>query len=207
MQTPADDSGRFEAPWWLTSWAPQAPAGRALDLGAGDGALAAWLVAAGFRVDAVERDLDRWQVLADRVRDDRLRAIQANLLEIPLPPSHYALIVAASIFHFLRPSEFDRLAGDLARALLPGGLLMAEVFTTDDPGWDDLARAGVSRAGPSDFRLDGGAWLHYFRPGELRDAFPDLELLHYEESRRRDPDREAGYYSAATMVARAPLGA
>lgn len=204
MPSPEYPANSDELPWWLTEWLPAVPHGRALDLGAGDGRLAAWLAGAGFEVEAVERDPRQLLALRARAARPRLRAIEADVRAYPLAPGHYDLILAASIFHFLRPGPFARLAANVQTALRPAGVLMAEVFTADDPGCKARQAESADHRSAHTFQHPSEGWIHYFLPGELRAAFPDLDVLHYEESRRLDPSRPAGYYSAATLVAQAP---
>lgn len=199
-----DPTSPDDVPWWLVEWLPPAPPARALDLGAGDGQLAAWLAEAGFEVDAVERDPTRFAALQTMAVNPRLHPTQADVTEFSLASERYDLILAASIFHFLRPESLARLANDLQAALRPEGVLMAEVFTADDPGCKVRQAARSDQRAQHTFRHALEGWIHYFRPGELRAAFPGLQVLHYEESRRLDPSRPAGYYSAATLVAQAP---
>jgi SAM-dependent methyltransferase len=203
MTSRARPTDSDELPWWPLEWLPRPAAGRALDIGAGDGELAAWLAAAGFVVDAVERDPSRLAALKAREANPRLHPICADVTALSLGVNRYRLILAASIFHFLRPEQFERLAVGLQAALQAGGVLMAEVFTSDDPGYeagsvdDPPTEAGTLWHPPE-------GWIHFFAPGELQAAFSELQVLHYEESRRIDPNRPAGYYAAATLVARMP---
>ncbi|MGA9531188.1 MAG: methyltransferase domain-containing protein [Anaerolineales bacterium] len=204
MSTHRIQSDSDELPWWLLEWLPRPVLGRALDVGAGDGRLAIWLAEEGFEVDAIERDPTRFAAVRTWAASPRLHPVCADVTGLSLGAKRYRFILAASIFHFLRPEAFQRLASDLQAALRPEGVLMAEVFTTDDPGYEEMRQDGPPD-GRHTFRHPLEGWIHYFAPGELRAAFAEMQVLHYEESRRLDPTRSAGYYSAATLVARMPL--
>ncbi len=189
----------------LERWAPQAPLGPALDLGAGQGEAARWLAAQGFEVDAVESDPLRFRRLAAGTADGRLHAYLLDLQDFVIQPERYTLILASAVLHFLRPSQLWPLADRLQAGLARGGLLLVEVFTTDDPGCASRRAEGAPEIEPNTFLVpDPVGVIHYFEPGELLRLFPALEVLAYEESRRLDPRAPEGYRSGAQLAARRP---
>jgi hypothetical protein len=86
--------------------------------------------------------------------------------------------------------------------LAPGGLLIASVFTIDDPGMAARREAGEMTVAPATFRLSGGGLIHYFAPGELARLFGCLQVLEYDEARRLDTDGDLR--AGASLVARKP---
>lgn len=150
----------------------------ALDLAAGAGREAVFLALHGFAVEAVDDDpaiLARAEALA--VRHGTRIATRVQDLErraARLPEDRYGLVI---VFRFLhRP-----LLPAIARALAPGGRLVYETF-----------RRGQARHGrPTHprFLLDDG---------ELRRAFPGLEVERYEEP------SPAGGPVTARLLARRP---
>ena len=129
----------------LARWWSVAPRGRALDLGAGSGEAAVWLAGQGFLVDAVEHDREAVTYL-QRARAGRTIVVHpVDLRVFPLEPKTYALVLASAVLHFLRPSELWPLADRLCDCLLPGGLLVAEVLTIDDPEVIGVALGRVLR--------------------------------------------------------------
>ncbi len=188
----------------LERWAPQAPRGPALDLGAGQGEAARWLETQGFEVEAVEADPVRFRRLAAG-GSSRLHAFMLDLQDFVIQPGRYALILASAVLHFLRPSQLWTLADRLQAGLTHGGLLLVEVFTTDDPGCASRRAEGAPEVEPNTFLArEPVGLIHYFEPGELLRLFPALEVLAYEESRRLDPGAPEGYRSGAQLVARRP---
>ena len=187
----------------LARWWHAAPRGRALDLGAGNGEASVWLAQQGFLVDAVELDPEAVSSLR-RARAGRTIVVHpVDLRMFPLEPKTYALVLASAVLHFLRPSELWSLADRLSGCLLPGGLLVAEVLTVDDPEASSLRAAPVQEIEPNTFVVaPPGRLIHFFEPGELRRVFAGLEILDYAEDRRSAPQAEAGYRSGATLVAR-----
>lgn len=194
----------------LEAWIGKVPVGRALDLGAGDGATAAWLAGRGFRVDAVEHDAERFDALRRLTRGMAVHLHPLHIMQFRPTPAAYTLVVASAVLHFFATSDLRLLAERLRRALVEGGFLIAEAFTTDDPGYAILRQENVREIEPNTFDSPPLIGLiHYFEPGELRRLFSGLKPLEYVEERRSDPTSPEGYRSGALLVARrpaAPLG-
>jgi len=126
--------------------------GRALDVACGRGAVARWLAARGFAVDAV--DVSAVGLAAAAADDSDVRWWQRDL-DDGLPAGctgPYDVVVCQ---RFRDPHLYPALVA----ALAPGGLLVITVLSEVD---DE----------PGPFRA---------RPGELRAAFGDLDVLLYRE--------------------------
>ena len=137
-------------------------AGRALDLAAGEGRNAVFLARRGLTVDAIDISavgLAKAQKLA-REHGVEIRTIVADLEHFSLPRETYDVVV---VFNYLQRDLFD----DLEAALRPGGVLVYETYTVahlEIPGAHPMSRAYCLEA------------------GELRSAFPGLEVLEYRET-------------------------
>jgi SAM-dependent methyltransferase len=187
----------------LEKWLNRTSTNRALDLGAGEGKNALWLAAQGFTVDAVEHDPQVYQRLAAACAGAAVTPHHDDVVDFPL--SAYDLIVAQAVLHFLRPTQLWPLADRLVAALLPGAILVAEVFTTDDPGYTALLESNATEIEPNTFEAPAPIGvIHYFAPGELRRIFAPLEVLEYDESRTADPQSEYGFHAGAFLVAQRP---
>jgi SAM-dependent methyltransferase len=184
----------------IAAWAPRTSQGAALDLGAGDGEVSRWLLQEGFSVDAVESDPARFAHLERSLASSRARLVARDIRRHPLPARYYSLVTALAFLHFFHPDELALLARRIVRALAPGGILLASVFTTDDPGFEARRETGEEETAPATFRLTPeGGLIHYFAPGELGRLFQRLEILEADEGRRLSP---TGLRSGATLVAR-----
>jgi tellurite methyltransferase len=106
-----------------------------------------------------------------------VRAIRADVLDTPFPRPPYQVIAN---FSFLERALFER----FEQAVAPGGLLIFETFTRDH----------VEAAGGS---IPAG---HTLDRGELRAAFPALELVDYREA-IVDRDLGPGRKGVASLVA------
>jgi tellurite methyltransferase len=157
---------------------PLLPYGPALDLACGTGRHTLLLAARGQPVTGIDGSAVALEVLEKRARglhrpvrraatlenrhDSRagIFLIQADLERVTLPRQSFALILC---IHYLQRSLF----GEIARALAPGGMLLFETFT----------RAQLEfQGGPNNPE-------YLLEPGELRTAFPSLQLLFYRELR------------------------
>jgi tellurite methyltransferase len=158
---------------------PLLPHGPALDLACGTGRHALLLAARNQPVTAVDGSNVALEILAERARaahlavdlaagpeitaetrPQHIRIVRSDLETAILPEKSFALILC---IHYLQGS----LHPQIERALLPGGTLVFETYT----------RAQLEFAGgPRDpaFLLESG---------ELRSAFPSLELLFHRELR------------------------
>lgn len=116
------------------------PAGRALDLGCGEGGDSAWLAARGWRVTGVDVSdvaLDRARKLAAELDvSDRITFERHDLAE-SFPDGTFDLI-SAQFFH--SPMEFPRarILRTAAEALAPGGVLLVVDHGAAPPWARDL---------------------------------------------------------------------
>ena len=142
--------------------APRASATRplALDLACGSGRNAVYLALHGFDVTAIDILPDALEKTQDLARRSgaRLRVLPMDL-EFPGALDDLEADLVVVVRYLERP-----LFGPIARALRPGGLLVYETFTAD--------QAALGHPRNPRFLL---------QPGELRDAFPALRTLAYQE--------------------------
>lgn len=146
---------------FLESVTPALPRGRALDLAAGSGRDAVWLGLHGWRSEAWDHDpvaLERARALA-RTEGVPLATRVVELEGDPPEDGHGTWDVVVVVRFLHRP-----LLPWIERALAPGGALVYETFRT---GQERYGRPKSAR-----FLLE---------PGELRTAFPGLEVERYEE--------------------------
>jgi SAM-dependent methyltransferase len=136
---------------WVERWTPLIPAGRVLDLAAGSGRHARFLLSKGYEVTAVDRDPQSIP---------GARVVQADLEDgspWPLPGERFEGVVVTNYLH--RP-----LFARILESLAPGGVLIYETFML-----------GNERFG----RPSNPAFL--LRPGELLEAFGVLRTQGFEE--------------------------
>jgi SAM-dependent methyltransferase len=151
--------------------------GRALDLGCGTGRNALWLSEQGWRVTAVDGAPSAIQALLVRAAERHL-IIDTSVADLE---KHQLKIVAAVwdlivISYYLQRNLF----APAKRGLVPGGILLAIVHTTE-PGEKPTS--------------------HRLLPGKLKNYFRGWQILHYYEGRSLDAAHKR---RVAEIVARKP---
>ena len=163
----------------LTELWPLLPAGAALDLACGRGRNAIFLAEHGRHVTAVDWSGAALDILEERAKalkipvrrisriDEAKQVTRAgiDLLEtdletVVLPANRYSLILCV---RYLQRSLFPQ----ICRALKPGGMLLFETYT----------KAQLDFSGGPRYPA------HLLNTGELRRAFPELEVVFYRELR------------------------
>lgn len=165
----------------VVTFAPTAPRGRALDLGAGAGRESLYLSDLGFEVDAV----DDWRVgyvspeesgfvalkAVAAERSARINMLSLDLRHFEMQSQRYTLILALYSLQYCSPQEFVDLAARMERALAPGGRLIMAIITRTVAGPSTLPAEAV-RAREPDFSPA--------TPEELSAYFPMLRDRHLE---------------------------
>lgn len=108
-----------------------------IDVGAGRSTLVDDLLARGFN-DLTLLDIAEPALAESRTRlgDDaaRVRWVVADVLDAPLPDSHFDVWHDRAVFHFLtEPAQRARYLRQLLRALRPGGHAVVATFAEDGP--------------------------------------------------------------------------
>ena len=152
------------------------PGARVLDIGAGTGRNALPLARLGFAADAIELAPG----FADRLRQAAaaenlpVATIVGDILDgnFILPPAFYNLAIAVELTCHLRsPQQLRLLLAKTCDALLPGGLLLFDIFL-GMPGWEPSA---IVR------ERSQAAWSSVFTYEELAAATVDLPLKILED--------------------------
>ncbi|MGZ4132305.1 MAG: class I SAM-dependent methyltransferase, partial [Actinomycetota bacterium] len=144
-------------------------AGRALDLGSGEGGDAVWLAEHGWRVTAVDFSdvaLSRARTLAE-ARGLRVNWVLADLLGYE--PTQGAFDLVAMMYVHIAPSGRREVRGHAGRALVPGGVLLVVAH--------DRSHLTEGHGGPQDPTI-------LYTPEEIVQELPGLQIERAERVRR-----------------------
>jgi tellurite methyltransferase len=137
--------------------------GRALDLAGGMGRHALYLAQRGWLVTLMDISVVALKQARRRAEEQDLHVVTEaiDLSEAQLPQAAFDLIL---VFFYLERSLFPQ----IAQALRPGGILIYKTYTREQ------------------LKLSGGPThpMHLLEAGELRAAFSELRILHYDETMR-----------------------
>lgn len=171
-------SAGFRAPWMGRGVSPEivaaveqgwfAAGAPALDLGCGEGEVAAWLASRGFPalgVDIAPSAIARYRRLHGEA-PGRLAFAVADLCAAPPPGRGFMVLVDRGCLHQIAPSDVGRYVRHLAAASRPGArlLLFMKAFRGPGEGGDAPERLrlteGVERAFRGRFALERSAETH-----------------------------------------------
>ena len=173
--------------WALAPAAPDEGAGglaglRVLDLGAGTGKLTAQLVGLRVAVAAVEPDPAMLSELRRRLPS--VPALDGSAESIPLPDGSVRAVLCGQSMHWF---DLERSLPEIARVLVPGGVLAA-LWNTDDDRVDwvsGLHAAAEGTAGPTVSALRAQTVAGWLSQASGSAAFGPTEISDFPHGFRR----------------------
>ncbi len=143
-----------------------------LDAGCGDGKTTASLAR---RVDVVGCDFSREALISLRTQRDTdgvVNLVECNITRLPFESEKFDAISCVHALSHLMERDRGVAAGELGRALRPGGFIFVEAF-----GRADLRFGEGEEVEDSSFLRGNGILTHYFREGEISSLFGGMELV------------------------------
>lgn len=177
-----------------------------LDLGCGEGRYALFLAQRGCSVLCVDRSGAGLKKLEKVVRLDNLpiSTKQEDAADFVFSKSCYDIIVAATILDHLDGDVRSKVVKGIKSSLKPGGILYANVFTVQDPGYQ-AKHACLNKKKPDGISDTSVFMAHYFEHGELKDTFIDFEICHYYEGVEQDFSHGSPHnHGWASLLAKKP---
>ena len=164
VTTAASHSPFLSAPSdWVERWTLDLPPGTSvLDVACGSGRHVRWLAARGLQVTGVDRDVQAVEPLRNLAN-----IVVADIENSPWPLKGLTFDVVIVTNYLWRP-----LLPTLAACVRAGGRLIYETFA--------LGQERLGRPSRPEFLLE---------PGELLRAFPDLQVVAYEDGLKQAPER------------------
>ena len=149
------------------------PEARVLDLACGQGRHTISAARAGARVHAIDYSSVAIEQLAAFAKAEKLpvKAECADIRELSLPVASYDAAVLVSTLSHFEEADLKPIVDMVFDVLAPGGLVFAEGFTTDDPGF----------AGADDASETTAALKHFFERGAFANLFGRLAITEYRE--------------------------
>jgi dihydroneopterin aldolase len=165
------------------------PKGKALDVAAGTGRNALYLLEHGMEVEAIDRDGDALLQLSDVARTRRLTQLKTRTLDLERTPDHppdlgreqYDTILV--FFYLFRP-----LLAPIMDALKPGGILVYETFLIDNYFRNRHPRR----------------WEFCLAHNELLRLTSPLRVLHYDEGEHQGSHGAAPVFTAQLVAQKFP---
>ncbi len=166
----------------VKNFASLATPGNAVDLGMGEGRDSIYLAQRGFNVTGVDQSeigvrkcLKRAEKLGVNIK-----TVVSDVRSFKIAKSRYSLILSNNLFQYITKSEAQHVARNIIRGLKKGGLVIASVFTYDDPRFKEY-RKKTTELEPGSFLLVSGDIYSLYDYGELIDLFSPLRILYYSE--------------------------
>jgi SAM-dependent methyltransferase len=161
--------------------------GQAIEIGFGDGTETLLLLAAGWRVLAVDPTSRAAEVLRERVAPEHeagLQIVTAQGQDIALPP--FDLLYAGYALSFVEPAAFAGFWERVRAALRPGGFLVVNVFGIHDTWADNPAMTFLDRDA-AQFLLEGLEVIAFDETDDDGDSFSGRKHWHIFDIVARAP--------------------
>lgn len=146
----------------------EAPGGRLLDVGCGEGRhciAAARLGFAATGIDAEPLALARARRLAKAALGDKARAIvfrRANVLDLPWAEASFDAVLDYGCLHHQRTADWPVYRSNILRVLRPGGFYILSVFTRNFT---------LFRGSRRPWHIAGGSYRRFFTRKDLASLF------------------------------------
>lgn len=160
------------------------PKGKILDIGAGEGRNALFLAKHGFKVlclDVSEVASEKCKKLAEKLGvsiDYKIGDIQ----DFSSASCKFSCIICSAALPFMKKSEAKEVIEKMKEWLVPKGIILVSVFTTEDPLYKTYLDEGLEELENGTF-FDPkiGEYFCFFQKAELEESFSDCKIIHYDE--------------------------
>ncbi len=161
--------------------------GEVLDIGFGNGRDSIFLASKGFKVTAIDTKKNNVDDLARAAKENNF-SIKTELKDarkFEFRSDTYEIIVAMNSLFFLNGNEFKIIIENIKKSLKPGGIAIISSFTVDDSLFKKLERT-ANKIDKQNFQDNAENSWFFLQKEELKNMFPDFEVLFYKESTAQD---------------------
>jgi tellurite methyltransferase len=188
------------------------PHSRALVVGCGEGRDALFLARIGFDVVATEISEQGIRRAREAIKEDDFK-LQLLRLDAHLRHDHlgrFDAILIMNVLQFLDPEKIPERIVHFRSMLNPGGIISIQVFTFEDPEYQQQLQNGKISLGTRTLtHPERGYTLRIFERGELASYFQGWEMIYYHEGLTWDKPHgtqtDFHQHGMAQMIARKPL--
>jgi cyclopropane fatty-acyl-phospholipid synthase-like methyltransferase len=165
----------------------------ALDLRAGLGANCFFLADKGFRVDAIEEDMEIYRELRNKSDNTTLpvQVVMADFADFRPQIMAYSAIIALGIIPELSPQEVTLLIQKIAGWTLSDSYVLASGLTVDDPSFA-VTSSDWRKVGRNSFTNGRGKFRSYMEPGQVQDIFDEFKVIEHWEGEGPEQKTESG---------------
>ncbi|MDH7508056.1 MAG: class I SAM-dependent methyltransferase [Methanomassiliicoccales archaeon] len=145
---------------------------RILELGCGDGKTLSALEYSGNCLVGVDFSSEALKICRKRFHmNERTDFLRAEASFLPFRNRSFDVVIAFHIFEHLRSNERSIVMSEVKRVLVPNGILLLRVFSTED------MRFGTGEGlDDSTFVKGTGVTVHYFDEGEILELLEGMEI-------------------------------
>jgi len=156
-------------------------AGKALDLGAGEGRNSIFLAKNGFEVLAIDKIPEGLAKIAE-LGCPKITTKTIDMRKFRFPSKRFSLIISTFTIDFLKKSEIETLIKKIKKSLLPNGIVYFCVFSVKDPAYCKKKQIEKNTIYLPKLKL----YQHFFTKDELRKMFEDFNIIYLRENRFKD---------------------
>jgi len=160
------------------------PHSRVLVIGCGEGRDALFLARLGFEVVATDIAENGLQRLRESIKGADLN-LQVHNFDAHLPHDHlgeFQAMLLMNVLQFLQPEKIGQRLAHFQSLVKPGGFMSIQVFTTEDPEYQQQLREGsISTADLVAEHSVRKYKIRFFQKGELASYYRGWEFIYYHE--------------------------
>ncbi len=174
----------LEADKYLAMFLDEAPKGRALDIGCGEGRHSLFLAQNGYTVDAVdisEKAIQRLEHLSREYEVEGLITPRVGDIRTMEVEEKYDLVIASYVFPFLRRSDIIDVVEKVKTSLSFQGCIYVSAVTVDDAEYHTYSKNQTPLEVRTFYSPGLGCCCYFFERNELRTLFSDFRIIDYRE--------------------------
>ena len=171
-----------------------------LDLGCGVGGNSLYLSGRGFNVTCVDKISEFISEI--KQKDQKINAINKNLIDFELAENKYDLILAINVLQFFNLSEAKILFKKIINSLKEEGVLYLEILSVDDSFYEKSLGRGGSAEDDSQvvFNKKINSNIRFYKKEELLNILSDYKILDFKHEEVWEEHEPFGRHKHASYI-------